>query len=109
MWVDAKTEEKALKLCDRVLQRMERAATEKSVEPYPKTGVYVVSFVIGLEHARWNDAVVETIALGQRVGHGWALSGSVEDDPGGWSNRTNVAGVESITWNLMRAGGGDAG
>jgi hypothetical protein len=107
MWVDAKTEEKALKLCDRILKRMGRDASAKGVEPYPKTGGFVVSFAIGLEHARWNDAVIEAIALGQRVGDGWALSGSIGDDPRGWSNRTNIAGVESIEWTLVR-GGGDA-
>ncbi|MBV9927872.1 MAG: hypothetical protein JOZ96_22825 [Acidobacteria bacterium] len=104
MWVDARTEEKALKLCERVLERMGRDASDKRAEPYPKTGGFVVSFAVGLEHAEWNDAVVEVIALGQRVAHGWALSGSIEDDPDGWSNRTSVAGVESIQWTLVGAG-----
>lgn len=109
MWVDARTEEKALKLCDRILKRMEKDSSERRAEPYPKTGGYVVSFTTDLEHARWNDAVVEAIALGQRVGHGWTLSGSVEDNVSGWSNRTNIAGVESIEWSLIRGGGSDAG
>lgn len=102
MWVSAKTEEKALKLCERILVRMEKDAHEKSVEPYPKTGGFVVSFTTELLDVRWNDAVVEAISLGQRVGHGWALSGSVEDDPAGWSNTTNVSGVEAIRWSLSR-------
>lgn len=102
MWVSAKTVEKALKLCDRILGRMEKDATEKSVEPDPKTGGFVVSFTTELVSVRWNDAVVEAITLGQRVGHGWALSGGVEDDPSGWSDRTNVSGVEAIEWSLRR-------
>lgn len=102
IWVNARTEEKALKLCDRILVRMEQDAAEKSAEPYPKTGGFVVSFVTELGGGRWNDAVIEAISLGQRVGHGWVLTGSVEDDPGGWSNRTSVSGVESIEWTLRR-------
>jgi hypothetical protein len=105
MWVDAGTEAKALKLCDRVLERMERSASGIRVEPYPKTGGFVVSFAVALEHARWNDAVVEAIALGQRVGHGWVLSGWIEDGPAASSNVTNVAGVKSIQWMFER---GDA-
>ena len=107
MWVDARTEAKALKLCDRVLERMGRSASEKRVEPYPKTGGFVVSFAVALEHARWNDAVVEAIALGQRVGYGWALSGWIEDGPAASSDRTNIAGVKSIQWMFERGGDAD--
>jgi len=102
MWVDAKTEEKSLKLCDRLLDRMKKDASEKRVEPYPKTGGFVVSFATELKSERWNDAVVEAMALGQRVGYGWQLIGSVLDGPGGWSNRTTVSGVKSIAWTLAR-------
>jgi hypothetical protein len=100
MWVGARTEEKALKLCDQLLERMGKETSEKVAEPDPKTGGFMVSFVTGLEHERWNDAVVEAIALGQRVGHGWALSGSIDDDPRGWSGRTSITGVDSIEWLL---------
>jgi hypothetical protein len=102
MWVDARTEAKALKLCERILERMGRGAPERSVEPYPKTGGFVVSFAVGLERARWNDAVVEAIALGQRVAHGWTLSGWIEDSPAASSNQTSVAGVKSIQWTLVK-------
>src|ERR1044072_1011888 len=101
MWVDARTEEKAVKLCDRVLEGMGKDTTEKVVEPYPKTNGFVVSFATSLESERWTDLGVEAIALGQRVGHGWVLSGSIHYAPHGGSSRTNIAGVESIEWFLM--------
>jgi hypothetical protein len=100
--VDARTEEKALKLCYRLLAQMRKDAPEKKVDPYPKTGGFVVSFATNLEQGRWSDAVVEAIALGQRVGYGWILSGSIEDDPSGWSNDAKVSGIVSIQWQLMR-------
>jgi hypothetical protein len=109
LWVNARSEQKALKLCERILERMEQEASEKVVEPYPKIRGFVVSFVTSLEHERWNDAVVEAIALGQRVGHGWALSGSIHEDPSGWSCRTNLAGVEAIEWLLLERVVGGAG
>lgn len=109
MWVSTGTEEKALKLCDRVLGRMRKDAHEKSVEPYTKTGGFVVSFTTELVDGRWNDAVVEAISLGQRVGDGWTLSGGVEDDPACWSDRTNVSGVEAIEWSLRRSSVDNAG
>lgn len=102
MWVDAKTEEKALKLCCLLLERLEKETSGKKVEPYPKTGGFVVSFATNLESARWNDAVVEAIALGERAGHGWMLTGSVHDQLSGWSNEANISGVVSIEWTLLR-------
>ena len=109
MWMDAKTREKALKLCDRILEHMDVEALEKTVEPYPKTGGFVVSFATRLASERWRDAVVEAIALGQRLGYEWRLMGSVHDNPSGWSNQVNVSGVESIEWTLLRVDSGGTG
>jgi hypothetical protein len=46
--------------------------------------------------------VVEVIALGQRVGRQWTLSGDILTDTDGWSNESSVSGVRSIQWMLDR-------
>ena len=109
IWVDAKTEKKSLRLCARIRERMGREASDMRVEPYPKTGGFVVGFVVGLESTRWNDAVVEAIALGQRVGYGWVIAGSVRDEPSGCSDRVSISGVQSMEWSLVGRDDGGAG
>lgn len=87
LWLQATTEGEALKLCDRFIERLGKDAFEKRAEPFPLTGDFLGCFVTTLENRRWNDAVVETMALGRRVGSGWIVSGNVEADLEGWSNR----------------------
>jgi|GEM_PF-4267530 len=83
---------------------MDRDVAEYEAVPYRKTGGHKVRFRIALEASQWNDAVVECISLGQRVAHGWGISGSVLSDPGALSTSTSVAGVVMIAWELERVG-----
>src|SRR3954453_5119780 len=69
MWTEAKSEEKALRVFERVRRTLGREALDRSVEPYPKITGFVVAFWIELESQAWNDSVVEVIALGQGVGY----------------------------------------
>ena len=62
----------------------------------------MLSFATEIEDGNWPGVVVEAIALGQRVGSGWILSGDIHDDPSGWSNETNISGVRSLQWTLKR-------
>jgi hypothetical protein len=102
MWTEAKSEEKALRVFERVRRNLGREALDRTVEPYPKITGFVVAFWIELESQAWNDSVVEVIALGQRVGHQWTLSGDILTDMDGWSNESSVSGVRSIQWMLDR-------
>ena len=102
MWTEAKSEEKALRVFERFRRNLGREARDWSVEPYPKIAGFVVAFWIELETQTWNDSVVEVIALGQRVGYQWTLSGDILTDTDGWSNESNVSGVRSIQWMLDR-------
>jgi hypothetical protein len=102
MWTEAKSEEKALRVFERVRHNLGREALDRSVEPYPKIAGFVVAFWIELESQAWNDSVVEVIALGQRVGYQWTLSGDILTDTDGWSNKPSVSGVSSIQWMLDR-------
>ena len=102
MWTEAKSEEKALRVFERVRGNLGREALDRGVEPYPKIMGFVVAFWIELESQAWNDSVVEVIALGQRVGYQWTLSGDILTGTDGWSNESNVSGVRSIQWMLDR-------
>ena len=102
IWTEAKSEEKALRVSERVRCNLGREVLDRSVEPYPKIRGFVVAFWIELESQAWNDSVVEVIALGQRVGYQWTLSGDILTDTSGWSNEAGVSGVRSIQWMLDR-------
>jgi hypothetical protein len=63
----------------------------------------VIRFVVDLNAAAWNDAVVEVIGLGQNAANGWSLLGTVYDDLTGLVNHTKVSGVDLLQWNLREA------
>jgi hypothetical protein len=49
MWTEAKSEEKVLRVFERVRRNLGREALDRSVEPYPKISGFVVAFWIELE------------------------------------------------------------
>lgn len=102
IWVDTAHREKADKLLNRVTVRMERQASNVSVERYPKTGGYRVAFEIGLEGESWNDCLVETLFLAQCVASDWLLVGDVLEDASGVSQKARDSGVSMIEWQLWR-------
>jgi hypothetical protein len=101
IWIGAKSEDRALRVSERVQEALGRVAVGHGIEPYPKIGGFLVRFEVELGSERWNDCVVEVVEMGQRVGHAWILSGDVRDDPSGWSNRPRIAGVQAIEWSLV--------
>jgi hypothetical protein len=103
IWTAAKTEDKALRVSKRVQAALGREIVDQGIEPYAKTGGFLVCFSVELESEvwNWNDAVAEVIELGQRVGHEWILSGDVRSDLSGWSNRPSMPGITSIEWILF--------
>ena len=100
IWVTAKTEEKALRVFEGALARMDCHALNIVIEPYPKIEGFVIHFEIELESSNWNDRVVEVAAKGQRVATGWILCGDIQQDGNGWSNEVRVPGAVSMEWWL---------
>ena len=103
LFLDAKSKERSTKILNKVSNLLKRDIRNEKVESSSETGGYVVMFEVNMESSRWNDGLVEVIELGQKIGDGWTLSGSVKKDPQGWSNRpSRVAGVISISWLLLK-------
>ena len=101
LFLDEKSEKRSEKILDKVSSLLGRDIRKEKVKKSPQTGGYVVMFEVKMESSRWNDAVVEVIELGQRIGEGWTLNGSVKQDLQGWSNRpSGAAGIISISWIL---------
>ena len=100
IFTNATTERATHKVSARVLKLLVRPVEHLQFARYPKTGGWTVSFHPPLSGATHNDAVVEVIALGQRVGYSWTLTGDVFGDLDGWSNKARVSGVTSLHWQL---------
>ncbi|MBE7478969.1 MAG: hypothetical protein HS104_03115 [Polyangiaceae bacterium] len=83
-----------------------------TLEPYSKGG-FVSCWTFEVAPG-WNDAVVESIALGQRLGSGWLLSGNVASDVEAVLTNTGgghcvISGVTMISWSLLRDTSGSPG
>jgi hypothetical protein len=100
VWSPAKVERSAWKVLEGLEERLGRETVAATFEPYPKIGGWMFSFHVSLKGETYGERVVEIIALGQRVGHGWILSGDVYGDLSGWSNQPSVAGIRAIEWRL---------
>jgi len=108
-WSDATSEKSARNVATRLLRQLGRPADQLTCAPYPQTGGWTFPFHTLLEGARWNDYVVDVIALGQRVASAWTLSGDVGHSPEGWSTKSRISGVTAIQWWLQTPGQADAG
>lgn len=101
VWVTAKAEIAAQRVCNRVLQQLEKSVVNLSMEPYPKTGGFVLNFEVALKSGTWADSVIEVIALGQRIGRQWTLYGDILHDPSGWCTDPAIVGVQAMNWWLL--------
>ena len=96
-WCDAKRDVGATKLLHRVQSRLQVEVSDESIEPYHKGG-HVVCFTVNHATADWKEFIFEVIQFGQRVGYSWTLSGDVQAQLDGWSNRVAVSGIQSMQW-----------
>lgn len=100
-WSDASNESKAGKHLQQVKSRFEVETSNETLEPYHKGG-FVFSFETLSLANNWGSFVIETIAMGQKLGRGWTLNGNIYDDPDGWSNESNISGITSMQWMCLR-------
>jgi hypothetical protein len=101
IWIEAKSEQKALRVSEQVRRILGRETEGQDIEPYPKISGFLVRFCVELGGEAWNNCVIEVIEMGQRVGHEWILSGDIGNDPSGWSNQPSIPGVKAIEWILI--------
>ncbi|MGO1073508.1 hypothetical protein [Lysobacter sp. CA199] len=101
LFVSATTEPAARAVASRHFQRAQVEPSALAVAPYEKGGFKIDAHS---EHATasWPESVVAAIALAQRAGHGWSLSGLIIDELSLWSTTASTAGIEAIEVSLQR-------
>lgn len=102
IFVDAKTREKAEKVLTRAAGNLGRGLVAVGIESYEKTGGYKITFRVELESNSWNDAVVETLVLGQQVGSRWQLWGHVLEEWGAVASESSISGIQTIMLEIQR-------
>jgi len=105
IWFDANRVEGAEKVLRQVIDLLGVDALDTVIEPYQKGG-HLGRFMVSHEAGSWSDIVVTVIALGERLGSGWQLSGAITEDPSGWLAREHgdfrISGVTNVEWSLAR-------
>ena len=96
IWVNAKNEDNAIKLLERLEEKLGKKLFEINVEPYTKINGFVISSTLFAETNNWNDSVVETIALAQKIGNWCSINGRINEEFLIGSNKTNISGIESF-------------
>lgn len=106
VFLHTRTETKARKVLGWMTDHLGREPDQLSLEPLvlkePErtTYLFLVKFSLRLEATVWNDAVVEAIALGQRVGSRWQLSGDVMKELAARTDFPSVSGLGSLEYRL---------
>jgi hypothetical protein len=104
VFIESDREHGARRVLENVVAALGVEATDITLEPHHKGG-HVAVFQVKHPPASWAETVVAAIALAQRLGRGWQLLGSIEDDPEGWlaverSGDCSVSGVTAAWWHL---------
>jgi hypothetical protein len=110
VFIESDRELGARRVLESVVATLDVESISVTLEAHLKSG-HVARFRVEHRPASWSETVVEVIALAQRLGRGWQLLGSVQDDPSGWlaverSGDCSVSGVSAAEWHLAR---GEAG
>lgn len=100
VFIDANSEKKAEKVSKKFIAKLGVECALDKIEPY-STG-FVCTFSSIVNTSNWSECVLDSLALAQKVGRAWVLSGAIEDELDGWSNVSSVIGVNSIQLLVTR-------
>jgi len=95
IFTSANTAEKAKKVLRNVTSIVDMNCNTEKVEPYHKGG-FVCTFSCVNEGSNWPESVFLALTEAQKVGRGWILSGSIEQELDAWCNESSVSGVENM-------------
>lgn len=100
VFIDANSEKKAEKVSKKFIAKLGVECALDKIEPY-STG-FVCTFSSIVDTSNWSECVLDSLALAQKVGRAWVLSGAIEDELDGWSNVSSVIGVNNIQLLVTR-------
>lgn len=103
IFTDTNRTEGAQRLTSKLQSRADRDFCKITIEDYHKGG-HAVTFDIFHEVDDWKSAVYDVIQCAQQVGHGWAISGFIDEEFELVSTGSSIAGIKLITCFCPRPG-----
>ena len=90
----------AEKIVESVAQKLDIPITESSIFS-ESTNRFEATFSTPVSQANWASLVVQALALAQKIGRAWHLSGDVEKELDAWSNEPALSDISSIHMMLF--------
>jgi len=103
IFTDTKKPESACRLVAKLQARTDRNFGELNVNDYHKGG-HVVTFDIDHEFDDWPTTVYDVIACAQLIGHGWSISGFIDEEMDLIANGTSISGIKMVSCFCPRPG-----
>jgi len=100
---DTKKPDSARRLALKLRALGGREFKEINVADYIKGG-HIVTFDIGHDFSDWTAVAIDVISCAQQMGHGWSISGFIEEELELFSTGTSVAGIKMVSCYCPRPG-----
>ena len=103
IFTDTKKPDSARRLALKLQAQGGHEFHELKVDDYHKGG-HVVTFDIGHEFDDWAAVAYDVISCAQQMGHGWSISGFIEEELELISTGTSIAGIKMVSCFCPRPG-----
>jgi len=103
IFTDTKKSEAAGSLATKLQANIDRNFREINVDDYHEGG-HVVTFDIEHEFDDWPATVYDVISCAQRIGHGWSISGSVDEEFDLIATGSPISGIKMVSCFCPRPG-----
>ena len=100
---DTKKTEAAHRLATKLQTRIARDVREINVDDYHKGG-HVVTFDIEHKFDDWAATVYDVISCAQQMGHGWSISGFIDEELDLATTGTLIGGIKMVSCFCPRPG-----
>ncbi len=97
---NTKEKKKVQKLLKKVLDNIGIKGVSIDFKTHHETKLFYGEFRLTHEHSSKADTVFQVIKYGQSIGYYWQLFGSIETQPVGRSEDSNISGITSMEWHV---------
>lgn len=101
VFANVSNEKKAETVLKHFLQVLDISPNETYIESYHKGG-FLLTIETITKNENWAEVVLELLTLAERVGKGWQISGSIQNEFDMWTNESSVVGVQSVHLQCLR-------
>jgi|GEM_PF-1427057 hypothetical protein len=101
VFANVSNEKKAETAIKHFVETLGTTTNKTHIESYHKGGFLLRVETITKDES-WSEVVLELLTLAERVGKGWQISGSIQNEFDIWTNESSVVGVQSIHLQCLR-------